>query len=218
MLLSARLELVSVPSESAIALSSWYSPATSLRRKSLPTGDLGIGLDEDIATRPLEIGEPRRAAELVEIVGRDRGAPFDEGRHDLAPALVGETDHRHFRDRGMQREAAFDLDRRHVLAAGDDHVVDPAGDEQIAVGVDIAGIAGEVPAVAQRLGIRIRPPPIAFERFVALEQCDDLAFLARLRDLVGVAAPSRTTRTIWLMPARPAEPGFAGASWSIVKV
>jgi hypothetical protein len=34
----------------------------------------------------------------------------------------------------------------------------------------------------------------------------------------GDAAPSRTTRTIWLMPARPAEPGFAGAFWSMVKV
>ena len=118
----------------------------------------------------------------------------------------------------MQREAAFDLDRRDVLAAGDDHVVDPAGDEEIAVGVDIAGIAGEVPAVAQRLGIRIGPPPIALEGFVARDQRDDLAFLAGRRGFVRRAAPSRTTRTIWLMPARPAEPGFAGASWSMVKV
>ena len=34
----------------------------------------------------------------------------------------------------------------------------------------------------------------------------------------GEAAPSFTTRTRWLMPARPAEPGFAGAFWSMVKV
>jgi hypothetical protein len=31
-------------------------------------------------------------------------------------------------------------------------------------------------------------------------------------------APSSTTRTIWLMPARPAEPGFLAAFWSMVKV
>ena len=36
----------------------------------------------------------------------------------------------------MQRQAALDLDRRDVLAAGDDHVVDAAGDEQVAVGID----------------------------------------------------------------------------------
>ncbi len=31
-------------------------------------------------------------------------------------------------------------------------------------------------------------------------------------------APSLITRTIWLMPARPADPGFLAAFWSIVKV
>ena len=34
----------------------------------------------------------------------------------------------------------------------------------------------------------------------------------------GEVAPSCATRTIWLTPARPAEPGFAGAFWSMVKV
>ena len=94
-------------------------------------------------------------------------------------------DHRDLRHRLVQRQAAFDLDRRDVLAAGDDHVVDPAGDEQIAVLVEIAGVAGEVPAVAQRLGVGVGPPPVAFEGFVAREQRDDLAFLAGLRDVVG---------------------------------
>ena len=86
----------------------------------------------------------------------------------------------------MQRQAAFDLDRRDVLAAGDDHVVDAAGDEQIAVGVEISGVAGEVPAVAQRLRVGVRSPPIAFEGFIAREQRDDLAFLARRGDVVRV--------------------------------
>src|SRR5262245_54476326 len=76
-------------------------------------------LDEDIAPRPLVIGQPGGAAELIELVGRDRRAPLDEGADDLAPTLVGKPDHRNLRDRRIERQAALDLDRRDVLAAGD---------------------------------------------------------------------------------------------------
>ena len=38
---------------------------------------------------------------------------------------------------------------------------------------------------AQRLGVGVGPPPVALEGFVALQQRDDLAFLAGRRDLVG---------------------------------
>ena len=127
-------------------------------------------VDEDVAARPLEIGEAGGAAELVELGVVDRAAALDEGGDDLAPALVGKADHRHFGHGGMQRQAALDLDRRDVLAAGDDHVVDTAGDEQVAVRVEVAGVAGEVPALAQRLGVGFGPPPIAFEGLVAGER------------------------------------------------
>src|SRR5450759_2748659 len=83
----------------------------------------------------------------------------------------------------MQREAAFDLDRGDVFTAGDDHVVDAARYEQVAVLVEVSGVAGEIPALAQRLGVGLRPPPVAFEGFVARKQRDDLAFLADGRDL-----------------------------------
>ena len=78
----------------------------------------------------------------------------------------------------MQRQAALDLHRRDVLAAGDDHIVDAPGDEQIAVAVQVAGVAGEIPAVPQRLGIGIGAAPIAFEGLIAPQQGDDFAFLA----------------------------------------
>ena len=52
-------------------------------------------------------------------------------------------------------------------------------------GNDEAGIAGEIPAVPQRLGVGLGPPPVALEGFVALQQRDDLAFLAGRGDLVG---------------------------------
>src|SRR5262249_26229934 len=120
-----------------------------------------------------------RAAEFVELVRLDRAAALDESNQDLAPALVRKPDHGYLQNGGMQRQAAFDLDRRDILPAADDHVVDATGDEEVAVAVAIPGVAAERPAVAQGFCVRLRPPPIAFERFIALQQRDDFAFLAR---------------------------------------
>ena len=115
---------------------------------------------------------------MIELLRLDDDAALDEGGDDLSPALVRQPDHGDLQHRRMQRQAAFNLDRRNVLSAGDDHVVHAAGDEKIAIAVEISGVAGEIPAVAQCLRIRVRPPPIAFEGFIAREQRDDLALLA----------------------------------------
>ena len=47
----------------------------------------------------------------------------------------------------MAREHVFHLERMDVLAAGDDHVVDPAEDPEVAVLVEAADVARVVPAV-----------------------------------------------------------------------
>ena len=119
----------------------------------------------------------------------------------------------------MQREHRFDVDRRDVFAAADDHVVDAAGDVQVAVFVEVAGVAGEVPAVAQDFAFGVRTVPVAFECFVAEQVRNDLAFFAaRRRESSGDFASSFTTRSRVLMPARPALPGFFVASWSMLNV
>ena len=51
-----------------------------------------------------------------------------------------------------------------------------------------------------------------------LHRSPKLEYEPGLATSCGEVAPSRTTRTIWLMPARPAEPGLRGAFWSMVKV
>src|SRR5262249_54386157 len=155
-----------------------------LAAQELADGRFRYRLDEDVAPRPLEIGEPRGAAELIELLGLDHATTLDEGGNDLAPAFVRNPDHGHLGDCGMQRQAAFDLDRRDILPTADDHVVDAAADEEIAVTVEISSVAGEIPAAAQCLGVRVRPPPITLEGFVALEQRDDLALFAGGGDLV----------------------------------
>ena len=57
----------------------------------------------------------------------------DDRVHRLAPHVVRDADHRDLRDGGMRRDRVLDLDRVHVLAAGDDHVLHPVDEEQVAV-------------------------------------------------------------------------------------
>ena len=79
-------------------------------------------------------------------------ATLDEGREDLPPAFVRQAaDLGH---RGMEREAAFDLHRSDVLAAG------------------------EVPAAVERARVRLGTDPVALERFVACRQRRDVALPA----------------------------------------
>jgi hypothetical protein len=56
---------------------------------------------------------------------------------------VRDADHRDLVDRGMLGEGLLDLDRIDALAAADDHVFDPVGEEQIAVLVEVAAVAAE---------------------------------------------------------------------------
>ena len=52
----------------------------------------------------------------------------DEGAADLAPAVVGNADHRHLAHGGMFDQRGLDLDRIDVLAARDEHVLLAAND------------------------------------------------------------------------------------------
>ena len=79
----------------------------------------------------------------------------------------------------MAREDVLDLERVDVLAARDDHVVEPAVDPEVAVVVEVAGVAGVVPAVADRLRVGVGAVPVAGERLVAREVDADLAVSAR---------------------------------------
>jgi hypothetical protein len=70
----------------------------------------------------------------------------------------------------------------------------------------------------QCTGIGVGASPIALERLVARRVGDDLAFLAGRCSLIGLSAPNLTTRIRWFSPAFPAEPSFAAARGSVVKV
>ena len=69
-------------------------------------------------------------------------ADDDEGLQPLAELLVVDADHRGLVDRLVVAEQILDLAREDVLAAGDDHLVVAAVDEQPAVRVEVTDVAG----------------------------------------------------------------------------
>ena len=71
----------------------------------------------------------------------------DHGVHLFAPALARDADDRALGDGRMLGEGVLDLGRIDVLAAGDDHVLDPVDDEDESVFVHVAAVAGMHPAV-----------------------------------------------------------------------
>ena len=57
------------------------------------------------------------------------------------------ADHGGLGDLGVGDEGGFDLRGAHAVAGDVDHVVDPAGDPPVAVGVAAAAVAGEIVAL-----------------------------------------------------------------------
>src|SRR5439155_18096913 len=103
----------------------------------------------DLASRGLgQLGhevEPLRTLEVREALahevaqlalGNARTRADDHERvRALAPLLARHPDHRDLLDGGVAQQHALDLDRRDVLAAADDHVLDPVADLDVAVGM-----------------------------------------------------------------------------------
>ena len=68
-------------------------------------------------------------------------ASDDEGLQPLAELLVLDPDHRDLDHRLVVGEQVLDLAREDVLAAGDDHLVVAAVDEEAPAGVEVADVA-----------------------------------------------------------------------------
>src|SRR5438270_5215483 len=106
-------------------------------------------------------------------------------RHDRAAALpqrrIGQPDHSHVGDLVVGVEEVLDLLGADVLALADDHVLQAPGDDDVALGVDEAEVAGpEEALLVEGLGVE-RRVEIAATDLWALGP--DPAFLARARYL-----------------------------------
>src|SRR5712691_9531308 len=88
----------------------------------------------------------------------------DDGFDRLAPPVVRHADDRDVGDGRMVGQRILDLGRVDVLAARDDHVLHPVGEEEIAVLVEKAGVARPEPPVGvERPGRLVRLAPVALE-------------------------------------------------------
>ena len=82
----------------------------------------------------------------------------------LAPLLVGHADDGDAGDPVDVVDEVLDFGRVDVLAARDDHVLEPVRDVEVAVGVEIAEVAGAEPAVRrERAGRRLGEVEVARE-------------------------------------------------------
>ena len=84
-----------------------------------------------------------------QLVGRHLGpgAQDDDGAHLLAERGVGHADDGAVGHGGVLEEGGLDLDRVHVLAAPDDHVLGPVDDVDEVVVVEPGHVAGVQPAL-----------------------------------------------------------------------
>src|SRR6185437_5098004 len=101
------------------------------------------------------------------------GAQHDDGVHALAPLGVGDADDGALGHGRVAGHGVLHLGRVDVLAAADDHVLDPVDDEQVAAGVQVAAVAGVHPAAPEGVRRLLRLVPVALHDVPAA--ADDLA-------------------------------------------
>src|SRR5882724_1647470 len=86
---------------------------------------------------------------------RDHGCELertasDEERHDLLFVVGGPVpDDRAFEDIGVLLQGSLDLRRINLGAAADDHIRDPAGEDDVPLVIESGDLARVIPAVAE---------------------------------------------------------------------
>src|SRR3954452_8226128 len=150
---------------------------SELALEHLPRRVAGECIDERDRLRHLELRQLALAVRDQLVLGRDRaGLPRYEGDRHLTPAIIRTGDHRRLQDRMVLVQHPLDLGAGDVLSAGHDHVLEPIDDEQVAVLVAHADVAGVEPASGEGGGGRGLVAPVALEHLRPPH--DDLAPLA----------------------------------------
>src|ERR1700754_3946588 len=122
--------------------------------QDLADGTARQGVDDVDGLRALVRRQPL-ARERDDLLFGGLALQCDNGFHRFTPLLVGHADDGDLGDRGMLGQYPLDLDRVDVLAAGDDHVLEPVLDEDVAALIDPADVTAPKPTVlGDRLGGR----------------------------------------------------------------
>ena len=149
-------------------------------------------IDEHDAIGHLEGDEPR-GNELAKLAfaADGPGPQHDRRRDGFAEPRIGHRKSADLGDRLVCGERLIDFRRTDLLAAAIDDLFQPACDEQIAVIVEPALVAGPEPAVDERLRVRLGRGLVARGDRRSLE--DDLAGLASREQLAALGIPNRDT-------------------------
>src|SRR5262249_42478727 len=129
----------------------------------LPGGGAGQRGDELDPLGGL-VARERPAAVRYQVLRPGTGAAgAHQGGGQFAPLVVGAPADRPPAYRRVRHQGVLRLDGGHVLATGNDHVLLPVGDHQVAVVVEVAAVAGAEPArVLDGCG-RFRLVPVAVQ-------------------------------------------------------
>ena len=99
------------------------------------------------AIGPISLRTPAHQFHAQVVARLGAGDQGDIGVDALALDVVRRADHGGLRHLIVRHQRALDLGGAHAVAGDVDHVVDPAGDPVIAVGVAPAAVAGEILAL-----------------------------------------------------------------------
>src|SRR6478609_4358796 len=118
----------------ALSCPEWFA---KLPLQNLSAGVARQCFDEIDGPRAL-VGSELLAAKGDDLLRRRLLGRDDDGLDRLSPTLVGDSDDGGVEDRRMIKKHPFDLGAVNVLAAGDDHVLEPVLDVDESVRVDAA--------------------------------------------------------------------------------
>ena len=131
-------------------------PGAQLGLDHLARRVAGQLVDEDVLARHLVVGQllQTEGAQLV-TVRLHAGVQDDEGHQVLAEHGVRGADDGDLLDRVVLHQDVLDVGGVHVVAAADDHVLGASDDVEVAVGIELAKVTRDQPAVPPHLRRRI---------------------------------------------------------------
>ena len=137
--------------------------------------------------------------------------------HLFSPEIVGNTDNGDFEHRRVRGNHILNLDRVHVLRAGNDHVFLAVDQIQVPGRVEISDIAGMIPPAAQGFRRHIRLPPILLHDLRAAE--NHFADLAdRHIVVVGIDHPKIDQRRRRAARCSPVDAAFRNGQVMVLRV
>ena len=140
-----------------------FSSSCSLRQKTFPVAVLGSASTNSTTRGTLKAAMCSRAQATIVLGSRRaarRGLEHHHRLHGLAAVRVARADDAGLLDVGMRVQHRLDLGRPDLEARGVDHALEAVGDEEVALLVVVAEVAGAEELLAVVLDERLARSPL----------------------------------------------------------